>query len=220
MLQILRFLIRVLLRLIARFEVRGTENVPATGGIVIASNHIGILDIIMVYFAIDRTDLFIPVAEKWEKIGWIKWLGHQLNFLFVDRYNPDLKALRKMIALMEAGKCLVIAPEGTRSRNSALNEGKPGVAYLAARSGFPVIPVAITGTQDEVLLANAKCFRKSYITLTAGKQFSVPPLPKTDRDAALQKYTDEIMCQIASLLPASYRGVYAEHPRLKELLSQ
>ena len=218
MLRILRFLIRVLLRLIARFEVRGTENVPATGGIVIASNHIGILDIIMVYFAIDRTDLFIPVAEKWEKIGWIKWLGKQLNFLFVDRYNPDLKALRKMIALMEEGKCLVIAPEGTRSHNGALNEGKPGVAYLAARSGFPVIPVAITGTQDEVLLANVKRFRKSYITLTAGKQFSVPPLPKIDRDAALQKSTDEIMCQIAALLPEKYRGVYAEYPRLKDLL--
>jgi 1-acyl-sn-glycerol-3-phosphate acyltransferase len=218
MLRILRFLIRVLLRLIARFEVRGTENVPATGGIVIASNHIGILDIIMVYFAIDRTDLFIPVAEKWEKIGWIKWLGKQLNFLFVDRYNPDLKALRKMIALMEEGKCLVIAPEGTRSHSGALNEGKPGVAYLAARSGFPVIPVAITGTQDEVLLANVKRFRKSYITLTAGKQFSVPPLPKTNRDAALQKSTDEIMCQIAALLPEKNRGVYAEHPRLKELL--
>ena len=217
MLRILRFLIRVLLRLIARFEVRGTENVPATGGIVIASNHIGILDIIMVYFAIDRTDLFIPVAEKWEKIGWIKWLGQQLNFLFVDRYNPDLKALRKMIALMEEGKCLVIAPEGTRSHSGALNEGKPGVAYLAARSGFPVIPVAITGTQDEVLLANAKRFRKSYITLTAGKQFSVPPLPKTNRDTALQKSTDEIMCRIAAILPEKYRGVYAEHPRLKEL---
>src|SRR5688572_28081315 len=161
MLPLIRFLIRIGLKLIARFETRGKENVPRTGGMIIAANHIGILDIVMVYFGIDRTDLFIPVAEKWEKIGWIKWLGKQLNFLFVDRYNPDLKALRKMIALMEDGKCLVIAPEGTRSHSGALNEGKPGVAYLAARSGFPVIPVAITGTQDEVLLANAKRLRKS-----------------------------------------------------------
>ncbi|MEP6894914.1 MAG: lysophospholipid acyltransferase family protein [Chloroflexota bacterium] len=219
MLKVLRFLIRVLLKLIANFEIRGKENVPLTGGMVIASNHIGILDIIMVYFVIDRTDLFIPVAEKWEKIGWINWLGRQLNFLFVDRYNPDLKALRKMLALMEAGKCLVIAPEGTRSRVGALIEGKPGVAYLAARSGFPVIPVAITGTEDEVLLANLKHFRKSNITLTGGKQFSIPPLSKTDRNAALQKYTDEVMCRIAALLPEKYRGVYAEHPRLKELLT-
>jgi 1-acyl-sn-glycerol-3-phosphate acyltransferase len=220
MLRVLRFLIRVLLKLIARFEIRGKENVPLTGGMVIASNHIGILDIIMVYFVIDRTDLFIPVAEKWEKIGWIRWLGKQLNFLFVDRYNPDLKALRKMITLMEEGKCLVIAPEGTRSRVGSLIEGKPGVAYLAARSGFPVTPVAITGTEDEVILANVKRFRKSHITLTGGKQFYVPPLPNKERDIALQKSTDEIMCQIAALLPEKYRGVYAEHPRLKELLAQ
>ena len=128
MLRILRFLIRILLKLIAHIKIDGKENVPLTGGMILASNHIGILDIIMVYFVIDRTDLFIPVAEKWEKTGWIRWLGKQLNFLFVDRFNPDLKALRKMIALMEEGKCLVIAPEGTRSRVGSLIEGKPGVA--------------------------------------------------------------------------------------------
>jgi len=219
MLYILRFLIRIFLRLIAHFEIHGKENVPLTGGMIIAANHIGILDIIMVYYGIDRTDLFIPVAEKWEKVGWIRWLGKQLNFLFVDRYNPDLKALRKMIGLMEDGKCLVIAPEGTRSRVGSLIEGKPGVAYLAARSGFPVVPVAITGTEDKVILGNVKRFRKSNITLTGGKQFIIPPLPKTNRDEALQKYTDDIMCHIAALLPDRYRGVYAEHPRLRELLN-
>lgn len=220
MLRILRFLIRILLKFIARFEIRGKENVPLSGGMIIASNHIGILDIVMVYFAIDRTDLFIPVAEKWEKIGWIRWLGRHLNFLFVDRFNPDLKALRKMIALMQEGKCLVIAPEGTRARSGALIEGKPGVAYLAARSGFPVVPVAITGTEDRVILANVKRLRKSRITLTGGKPFVVPPLPKENRDETLKQYTDEIMCRIAALLPEKYRGVYAEHPRLKELLEQ
>jgi len=218
MIFVLRFLIRILLKLIAHFEIKGRDNVPTEGGIIISSNHIGILDIIMVYFAIDRTDLFIPVAEKWEKIGWIRWLGKQLNFLFVDRYNPDLKAIRKMITLMKEGKCLVIAPEGTRSRTGSLNEAKPGVAYLAALSGFPVVPVAITGTEDKVLLSNAKRFKKSNITLTGGKPFTVPPLPKTDRDDALKNYTDEIMCHTAALLPEGYRGVYAEHPRLKELL--
>jgi 1-acyl-sn-glycerol-3-phosphate acyltransferase len=220
MLRLLRFLIRILLKLVARFEIHGKENVPLTGGMILASNHIGILDIIMVYFAIDRTDLFIPVAEKWEKIGWIRWLGNQLNFLFVDRFNPDLKALRKMMALMEEGKCLVIAPEGTRSRTGGLIEGKPGVAYLAARSGFPVVPVAITGTEDKVILGNVKRLRKSAITLTGGKPFIVPPLSKEDRDAALKNYTDDVMCHIAALLPERYRGVYEDHPRLKELLEQ
>ena len=220
MLNVLRFLIRILFKLIARFEIRGRENVPLTGGMIIAANHIGILDILLVYFGLDRTDLFIPVAEKWEKARWIRWLGRHLNFVFVDRFNPDLKALRKMISLMEGGKCLIISPEGTRSRLGSLIEGKPGVAYLAARSGFPVIPVAVTGTEDKVILGNLKRLRKSSVTLTGGKQFVIPPLPKTNRDAALQKSTDEIMCRIAALLPERYRGVYAEHPRLKELLQQ
>jgi 1-acyl-sn-glycerol-3-phosphate acyltransferase len=129
------------------------------------------------------------------------------------------KAMRKMIALMQEGKCLVIAPEGTRSRTGSLNEGKPGVAFLAARSGFPVVPVAITGTEDKVVLANVKRFKRSTITLTGGKQFIIPPLPKSNRDEALQNYTDEIMCQMAVILPERYRGVYAEHPRMKELLA-
>ena len=214
----LRWLIRTIFNLIADVEISGSENVPPNGAFVLATNHIGIIDIAMFHYVFDRFDMFIPVAEKWEKIGWIRFIGGQLNFLFVDRFNPDLKALRKMIGLMETGNALVIAPEGTRSRTGALIEGKPGVAYLAARSGFPVIPVAITGTEDRVILANLRRFKKSQVTLTAGTPFTIPPLEKRNRDQALQDGLDEIMCRIAALLPARYRGVYAEHPRLKELL--
>jgi 1-acyl-sn-glycerol-3-phosphate acyltransferase len=217
MLLLLRALIRLILNLIGRYEIRGREHVPLTGGMILASNHIGFLDLVMVYFAIDRMDLFIPVAEKWEKVGWIRALAGPLNLLFVDRFNPDLKAIRKMIALMEEGKCLVIAPEGTRSRVGSLIEGKPGVAYLAARSGFPIVPVAITGTEDKLVLSNLKRLRRSNITLTGGEPFIIPPLPNKDRDAALKNATDEIMCRIAALLPERYRGVYAEHPRTREL---
>ena len=220
MIRVLRFLIRILLNLIARFELRGKENVLLTGGMILAANHNGILDIFMVYYGMDRTDLFIPLAEKFGKIGWIRWFARHLNFLFVDRFNPDLRAIRKMISLMEDGKCLVIAPEGTRSLTGALNEGKPGVAYLAARSGFPVVPIAITGTADKVVIENVKRFRKSHITLTGGKPFIIPPLPNKDRDEALQKYTDEIMCQIAALLPERQRGYYKDFPRVKELLEE
>jgi 1-acyl-sn-glycerol-3-phosphate acyltransferase len=214
----LKWFIRTIFNLIAKIEITGVKNVPENGAFVIATNHIGIIDIAMFHYVFDRFDMFIPVAEKWEKVGWIRFLGQHLNFLFVDRFNPDLKALRKMIGLMETGHALVIAPEGTRSRTGALIEGKPGVAYLAARSGFPVIPVAITGTEDKVIFGNVKRFRKSPVTLTAGTPFIVPPLPKGNRDEALKNNLDEIMCQIAAILPERYRGFYAEHPRLKELL--
>ncbi len=215
----LKWLIRFVFDLIADIEVTGRENVPEHGAFVIATNHIGIIDIAMFHYVFDRFDMFIPVGEKWEKNSFIRFLGKHLNFLFVDRFNPDLKALRKMIDLMEAGNALVIAPEGTRSRTGALIEAKPGVAYLAARSGFPVVPVAITGTEDKVILGNLKRFRKSKVTLTGGAPFVIPPLSRENRDQSLKAATDEIMCRIAALLPERYRGVYAEYPRLRELLA-
>ena len=218
--KILRFLIRILIGSVAHVEVFGRENIPTSGTFVIATNHIGILDIIMAYYALNRWDLFILVAEKWGKIGWIHWLGKQLNFIFIDRFNPDLPALREIMGRMKLGQVLVIAPEGTRSRTGALIEGKPGVSYLAAKAGYPILPVAITGTEDKVILGNIKRLKRSYITVTGGPIFTLPPLPTKDRDQVLEKYTDEIMCRIATLLPESYRGVYADHSRLRELLNQ
>lgn len=215
---ILRAIIRLLFNLIARVEVSGYEHVPEEGNFVIATNHLGIVDVPLAFYALDRLDLFVLVGEKWEKHRFFKWLGKHLNFVFIDRFKPDIKALRKVMALMDEGKNLVIAPEGTRSRTGALIEGKPGVSYLATRLGQPIIPVGISGTEDKVIFGNLKRLRRSHITLNAGPAFSLPPLPREHRDAALKQYTDEIMCQIAALLPEKYRGVYKDHPRLKELL--
>ena len=215
----LRWLVRVILDLIARIEIRGYENVPTTGAFVIATNHLGMLDSMLLFYALDRWDVFIPVAEKWEENAFLRWLGKYFNFVFIDRFNPDLKALRKIIALMEKGNILVIAPEGTRSRVGSMIEGKPGVSYLAAKLNRPIMPVGLAGTEDEGVLNNLRHLRRSTITVTAGDIFSLPPLPAKDRDAVLARDTDEIMCRIAALVPEKYRGVYANHPRLKELLA-
>lgn len=100
-----------------------------------------------------------------------------------------------------------------------ISASEPGASYLAARAGFPILPVALTGTDGKTIFGNLKRLRRSHITVTGGTAFTLPPLPARDRDAALQQYTDEIMCHIAALLPEAMRGVYAGHPRLKELLS-
>ena len=71
----------------------------------------------MLFYFLDRTDVFIPVAEKWEQNALFRWFAKYGNWIFIDRYNPDIKALRKIISLMEQGNILVIAPEGTRSRS-------------------------------------------------------------------------------------------------------
>jgi len=214
----LRWLVRFVFNSIARVEVSGYENLPKDKSFVIATNHLGILDAPIAFYALDRWDMYILVAEKWERNPFLKWLGGYLNFVFIDRFNPDIKALRKIIALMEKGNLLVIAPEGTRSRVGSMIEGKPGVSYLATKLNRPIVPVALAGTEDKALFGNIKRLRRSHITIIAGAAFTLPPLPRENRDEVLKQYTDEIMCRIAALLPEKYRGVYADHPRLKELL--
>ncbi len=217
---VVRWLLRNLLDLIAKVEIRGYDNVPETGAFVIATNHLGMLDSTMLFYALNRWDVFIPVAEKWEESAFLRWLGRYFNFVFIDRFNPDLKAMRKIIGLMQRGNILVIAPEGTRSRVGSMNEGKPGVSYLAAKLNRPIVPVGLAGTEDKIIIENLKHFRRSHIIVTAGTPFSLPPLPGKDRDAALKQSTDEIMCRIAVLIPEKNRGVYSKHPRLMELLGQ
>jgi len=220
MLNFLRWILRRLINLIADVKVVGLENIPATGAFVIATNHLGLLDAALLYYILDRTDIFVPIAEKWEKNAFFRWVAKYANFVFIDRYHPDIKALRRIIGLMEKGNVLVIAPEGTRSLTAQLAEGKLGAGYLAAKLKRPILPGGIAGTEDRAVIDNLKHFRRSRIMIRAGKLFSLPPLPMQDRDAALRRFTDEIMCHIAAEIPEQYRGVYADHPRLKELLAQ
>ena len=216
----LRWIIRSTVRLIARVDIHGYENLPATGSYVIATNHLVILDAAMLYLAIDRWDVFIPVAEKYEEQWLFRFLGRYFNLIFINRFEPDLKALRKIIALMEAGNILVIAPEGTRSRVGSMIEGRPGVSYLASKLNRPIVPVGLAGTEDRIILGNLKRLKRSHIVVRAGTAFSLPELPRKDRDTALRQFTDEIMCHIAALIPEKNRGVYSDHPRLRELLMQ
>jgi 1-acyl-sn-glycerol-3-phosphate acyltransferase len=215
-----RFLIHAVLSLITEIEVYDDKNVPSSGGFILATNHLGVLDIVMPFYVFHRWDMFIMVAKKWENQLWVRWLGSNLNFLYIDRFNSDLPAMRDVITRMKNGQVLVIAPEGTRSRTGALIEAKTGVSYLAAKLGYPIVPAALAGTSDKTFFNNLRHFRKTHVILRAGEPFTLPPLPAKDRDEVLQRYTDEIMCRIAVLLPEEYRGVYAEHPRLRELSNQ
>jgi len=215
----LQWLIRRLFNLIARVEVSGYEYLPKEGNCVIATNHLGMLDVPVGLYALNRWDMFVMIGEKWEKVGLFRWASKYFNLIFIDRFNPDIRTLRKVISLMENNNILIIAPEGTRSRTGSLIEAKPGVSYLAAKLNRPIVPVAITGTEDKALLSNLKRLRRGHITVTAGPAFTLPPLPRENRDEVLKQYTDEIMCHIAAILPEKYRGVYAEHPRLKAILA-
>ena len=218
-LKLVRFLIRLILRLIARVELTGMEHMPPSGGFVIAANHVGRLDAAMVYYVLDRTDIIIMVAEKYEKYAITRWLTRAVDGFFVDRHNPDVRALREALRRLQKGGVLAITPEGTRSKSGNLIEARPGGIYLAWKAGVPILPIALVGTEDYEVRARLKRFRRLDIKVTAGPAFTLPPQAGgKDREARLQGYTDEVMCRIAALLPAEKRGFYAGHPKLEKFL--
>lgn len=217
--KVIRFIVRLVIHLIARVEISGFDNVPVSQGYVIAANHIGRLDAAMPYYIIDRPDIIIIVAEKYQKYAITRWMTRVVNGIFIDRYNADVGALRQTLRRLQEGGILALTPEGTRSKSGNLIEAKPGGIFLAWKAGVPILPAAITGTEDAVVRERFKHFKRLDIKAVAGMPFKLPPSQGKDRDAVMQEYTDEVMCRIAMLLPPERRGVYAYHPRLKQLLS-
>jgi len=215
----LRAIVRFIMSLITEIELKGIDQIPA-GNVIAASNHLGRLDTAVLLCVLDREDIIMPVAEKYKNHPIFGPIGRAANAIWLNRFEADYGALRQILNRMKAGGLFVIAPEGTRSKTEALQNGKMGVAFLASKSGYPVIPVALTGTEDRGVIANLKRLRRSKITVTVSAPFYIEIPRGRDRDEALRETTDEIMCRIAALLPEKYRGVYAEHPRLQELLGE
>jgi 1-acyl-sn-glycerol-3-phosphate acyltransferase len=217
--QLVRFVINLIMRLIVRLEVIDSDNVPPTGAYVAAANHLGRLDAVLPYFFTQRDDIIMIVAEKYRENIFLRWTVNQLDALYIDRFNADLSTLREVLNRLRKGGVLAMAPEGTRSPTGALIEAHSGGMYLAAKAGAPIVPVAIVGTEDRKVVANLKRLRRSHVVVRVGDPFILPPLPHKDRDRVMKEYTDEVMCQIAALLPPEYRGFYAGHERLKEILA-
>jgi 1-acyl-sn-glycerol-3-phosphate acyltransferase len=213
----LRSIVRFLMKIIADIEVHGMEKLPV-GNVIIAANHLGRLDTAALLCILDREDIIMPVAEKYKDHPLYGAIGRAANAVWLNRFEADYSALRQILERMKQGGLLVIAPEGTRSKSEALQEAKMGVAFLASKSGYPVLPVAVTGTEDRLILENLKRFRRSKISATAAELMYIDISKGKGREEAMRQVTDEIMCQIAALLPEKYHGVYADHPRLKELL--
>ena len=214
----LRSIVRFVMKLIADIEIHGREKLPS-GNVIVAANHLGRLDTAVLLCIIDREDLIMPVAEKYKNHLLYGAIGRAANAIWLNRFEADYSALRQILDRMKQGGMLVIAPEGTRSKTEALQEGKMGVAFLAVKSGYPVLPVALTGTEDRRVVENLKHFRRSKIIVNAGDLMEIHIPAGKGREQAMRRATEEIMCRIGAMLPPKYRGVYADHPRLKELLN-
>ncbi|MBP2016874.1 1-acyl-sn-glycerol-3-phosphate acyltransferase [Symbiobacterium terraclitae] len=134
-----------LYHLIYRIEAEGVENIPATGGVILCGNHINAQDPLIIGIASPRPVCFMAKEELFRS-AFLRFLIRGLGAFPVRRGSADRASLKHALSLLAEGKCFGIFPEGTRSPTGELKKPEPGTAYIALKSGVPVIPVGITST--------------------------------------------------------------------------
>ncbi len=214
----LKSIMRFLLRTLTSLEFQGIEHVPPTGAALIATNHLSRVDIPVLFVMPVREDLTALVADKYQRYPLFRWFTNTAQGIWLDRTKADFSAFKASFELLKQGKALGISPEGTRSETGQLLEGKAGTVLLASKAGVPVVPVAITGTED--VFKKLSRFQRPKIIARFGPALHVPPLDRDRREEQMAEYTTEIMCRLAALLPESYRGFYRDYPRVAELRSE
>lgn len=207
---------RFLFLLLTRVQVTGREHLPKEGGYIAAANHLSVIEVPLVYCLIKRNDVTGLVAKKHQKNIFFRWIINLLDGIWLNREEIDTRALRAARDHLMSGGVLGIAPEGTRSQTGALIEAKTGVAFLADQAKVPIVPVAVAGTWK--ITSEIITLKRPKIFVNFGKPFTLPPVDRKNRDRDLKRNTEEIMCQLAALLPPENRGVYATHPRVQQLL--
>ncbi len=221
----LRFCSRKILPLIADIEVRGdVSKLPKEGGYMLAANHLGRLDSLVVYYVLDNDDLIHPLTDKYKKYWWGRMAGKIFNVTWLTRGEADMSAIKEFISRLKKGAVMIIAPEGTRSKTASLLKAEPGAIYIASTAKVGIIPVALTGTEDADVITRLKRFQRLKLTISTDAEIYYPPdiraAKGAERDALLRESIDEVFCRIAALLPESYRGYYKDFPRTKELLAK
>lgn len=205
----LRFGIRTIFNILGRVKVLGRENVPLGKPYVIAMNHISIFDPpLTVCFWPEQPEV-IGAADVFEKKGQGTLLS-LYGVIPVHRGEYDRALLENILAILKAGRPLVIAPEGGRSHEPAMRRAMPGIGYIIEQAQVPVVPVGLLGTLDD-FWQRAKRGEKPPIEMRIGKPIFFPPITEkgAERREARQKNADLVMRHIAGLLPAEYHGVYA-----------
>jgi 1-acyl-sn-glycerol-3-phosphate acyltransferase len=198
---------KTLVRLLTRTTLSGLEHFPSSGPGLVVLNHLGDADVVL---GLGALDIQPDAIAKVELIDYpiLGRLLEKYGVIWVHRGTADRRALRAALDALDAGRFVAIAPEGRHSLTGSLEEATSGAAFLALRSGAPVIPVAVTGTRKRDFYGSLLRLRRPVVSLTFGPPFRLEIGP--DRADSLRDGTDRIMRRIAVLLPSEYRGVYAE----------
>jgi 1-acyl-sn-glycerol-3-phosphate acyltransferase len=201
-----RVLVRMLFSLLTRWQVKGKENVPSQGPLLVVANHLNLADPPLLGVSLGRVTIFMAKEELFRSRFSAYFISSFGSFP-VHRGKLDREAIRQAQQVLADGLALVMFPEASRSKSAQLQPAFPGSALIASRSDVPILPVGISGT--ERIKGIAWILRRPHITVNVGRPFYLPPARSELTRARLAEHTDFIMQRIAELLPSQYRGNYA-----------
>jgi len=204
------------LRLLWRPKVSGLENIPAEGAVILAANHLSVVDSIIVPVVTPRPVYYLAKAEYFRHPV-IGPLLTGLNNIPVNRTGgrEALLAIDAAAPVLKAGKVLGIHPEGTRSPDGRLYRGRPGTVKLALDTGATIVPVGLIGT-DKIHPIGASLPRLARCEVVFGEPMDLTPYPAEEANAKLiREVTLAMMREIAKLTGQEYVGRYARRPTEK-----
>ena len=201
--------IKSLMRLLCRIDDAQLARVPERGPLIIAINHVNFLEPPIFYTHLHPRPLtgFVK-AENLEHPFFGPLLLGLWGGIPIRRDEADMAAFRQALVALEEGRILAMAPEGTRSGDGHLQQGRPGIALLALRSGAPVLPIVCHG--GESFWDNLPRLRRTDFHIVVGQPFYLDAGGVKVTRQVRQQIADEVMYQIAALLPPPYRGVYSD----------
>jgi len=193
-----RAIFRLLFWLFGRWTIKGSDNVPEAGGVILAPNHVSLADPPAVGSAIGRPTWFMTKVELFD-VPILGWLIRRTRAYPVTRGKADREALRRTLALLEQGEVVTIFPEGERSRDGKLREPELGFAFVALKAEAPVVPVAVLGT-DGVLRPGSSRPHFGKILIRFGEPMTFPDrYGKRNRKPDLVAVGEAVMARIAEL---------------------
>jgi 1-acyl-sn-glycerol-3-phosphate acyltransferase len=199
---------RVAFLLLTRVKFEGKDNIPKSGPYIIAYNHVSLFEPPLLLAFWPTFPEAVAGADVLDRPGQ-KILVRGYGVIPVHRGEYDRKVILDMLKVLDAGRPLMIAPEGGRSHKPGLRKGFAGVAYLMDRAKVPVLPVGIGGTSDD-FGSRAIRGKRPEVHIRIGKPFMLPSVEGSgeERRAARQSNADLVMRHIAALLPEEYWGLY------------
>lgn len=200
-------LLRIYLALTTRMDAAALAKIPMQGPMIVISNHTGQIEVpVLVTLLQPRKISGWGKAEAFQN-PFLRWVFGAWGIIPVHRGEADIKALKDALRALQDGAFFGIAPEGTRNKSGVLIRAHPGTVVLALKSGAPILPLAHWG--GEVFLKNLKSFKRTDFHIRVGEPFTLKVEGKVSAEMR-QEIVDDMMYEIAKLMPEEYRGVYSD----------